>query len=191
MTLGGTPQALHSIHSQFLGRHSALRRLFNRKAPGIGHAETAPIRQGSAGNPKPPNEGLQTTSSFNCTRERIRHGTTMQDFCMVCQPPSAWNSHAAAGNISAMSPTPHKVFVGNNLRLAIDALGLSQAEFARRTQIATNKLHNYLRGDNYPDPLWLSRVCDEFGFTTDWFYRGVRAGVAAGVAEHLRVAAPA
>ena len=29
------------------------------------------------------------------------------------------------------------------------------------------------------------------GLTTDWFYRGARAGVAAGVAAYLRAGAPA
>ena len=52
-----------------------------------------------------------------------------------------------------MPSTPHKIFVGNKLRLAIDALGLTQAEFFRRTKTAPNKLHNYLRWDNYPDLL--------------------------------------
>ena len=84
-----------------------------------------------------------------------------------------------------MPSTPHKIFVGNKLRLAIDALGLTQAEFFRRTKTAPNKLHNYLRGDNYPDLLWLTQVCEQFGLTRDWFLRGVRAGVGAGVAEKL------
>ena len=88
-----------------------------------------------------------------------------------------------------MPITPHKISVGNNLRLCIEALGLSQAEFARRTDIAPNKLHNYLRGQNYPEPQWLVRVCEEFGLTTDWFYRGSRAGVASNVAESLQAVA--
>ncbi len=88
-----------------------------------------------------------------------------------------------------MPSTPHKIFVGNKLRLAIDALGLTQAEFSRRTKTAPNKLHNYLRGDNDPDLLWLTQVCEQVGLTTDWFLRGVRAGAGAGVAEKLPLAA--
>jgi hypothetical protein len=191
MTSGGAPQPMHPVHSQFLRCDRPLGYPFHGNAPRIWHAETAPIRQGSAGNTKATNEGIKPTGSCDCTGQRISHDATMQDFCMDCQRTYEWNSPTQAGSISAMPPTPHKVFVGNNLRLAIEALGLSQAEFSRRTKIATNKLHNYLRGDNYPDPLWLARVCDEFGLTTDWFYRGVRAGVAAAVAENLRAAAPA
>ena len=191
MTSGGTPQAINAVHRQFLGGHRPIRRLFNRKAAGVRHPITAPIRKGSAGNTNTADEGIKPTSSFDCTGQGIGHGATMQDFCISCQSPSAWKSKKAAGSISAMAATPHKTFVGNNLRLAIDALGLSQAEFCRRTGIAPNKLSNYLRGDNYPDPIWLVRVCDEFGLTTDWFYRGARAGVAAGVAAYLRAAEPA
>jgi hypothetical protein len=191
MTSGGTPQAINAVHRQFLGGHRPIGRLFNRKAAGVRHPITAPIRKGSAGNTNTADKGIKPTSSFDCTGQGIGHGATMQDFCIPCQSPSAWKRKKAAGSISVMPPTPHKTFVGNNLRIAIDALGLSQAEFCRRTGIAPNKLSNYLRGDNYPDPIWLVRVCDEFGLTTDWFYRGARAGVAAGVAAYLRAAEPA
>jgi hypothetical protein len=191
MTSGGTPQPINTVYRQFLGGHRPIRRFFNRKTAGVRHPVPAPIRKGSAGNTNTADEGIKPPSSFDCTGQGIRHGATMQDFCIPCQSPSAWKSKKAAGSISAMPATPHKTFVGNNLRIAIDALGLSQAEFCRRTGIAPNKLSNYLRGDNYPDPMWLVRVCDEFGLTTDWFYRGARAGVAAGVAAYLRAAEPA
>lgn len=191
MTSGCAPQPLHAVRGQLLGRHRPIGRLFNRKTAGVRHTKTAPIRKGSARNTNASNEGLKATCSCDCTGHGIGHGESMQDFCMPCQPPSEWRSKNAIGSISAMAPTPHKTFVGNNLRVAIDALGISQAEFCRRTGIAPNKLSNYLRGDNYPDPIWLVRVCDEFGLTTDWFYRGARAGVAAGVAANLRVAEPA
>ncbi len=191
MASGGTPQAVHPMHRQFLGGYNPLGRALDRKAARVRHPVAAPIRKGSAGNTNTADEGIKPTSSFNCTGQGIGHSATMQDFCISCQSPSAWKSKKAAGSISAMAATPHKTFVGNNLRIAIDALGLSQAEFCRRTGIAPNKLSNYLRGDNYPDPIWLVRVCDEFGLTTDWFYRGARAGVAAGVAAYLRAAEPA
>lgn len=191
MTSGGTPQALNAVCGQLLGSYSPLSGLLHRNAARVGDAESAPIRKGSARNTNASNEGLKATCSCDCTGQGIGHGESMQDFCMPCQPPSEWRSKNVIGSISAMKATPHKIFVGNNLRLAISAIGISQAEFCRRTGIAPNKLSNYLRGDNYPDPIWLVRVCDEFGLTTDWFYRGARAGVAAGVAANLRVAEPA
>lgn len=88
-----------------------------------------------------------------------------------------------------MSKTPLKVAVGNNLRLAIEAVEKSQAEFARRIDVSPTKLGNWLRGDNFPDVDALIRACDEYGLTMDWFYRGHRAGVAASVADSLRKAA--
>lgn len=80
--------------------------------------------------------------------------------------------------------------VGNNLRLFIEAAaGGNQAEFARRFGVSPSKLGNWIRGDNLPDPYFLSRVCEDYGVTMDWFYRGVRAGVAAALAENLRAVA--
>lgn len=190
MTSGGVPQAFHAVSRQFLGRDRPIGSLLHRDAARVWDTKTAPIRKRSAGNTNAADEGFKPPDSFYCTGQGIGHGTTMQDFCITCQRSSEWKRKASEGSISVMPPTPHKTFVGNNLRVAIEALGLSQAEFARRTRIAPNKLHNYLRGANYPDPLWLVRVCDEFGLTTDWFYRGARAGVAARVAENLRVAEP-
>jgi DNA-binding transcriptional regulator YiaG len=191
MTSGSAPQPINAVHRQFLGGHRPIRRPLNRKAAGVRHSITAPIRKGSAGNTNTADEGIKPTSSFDCTGQGIGHGATMQDFFMACQPSSSWHTGGTRSRITAMPATHHKVFVGNNLRLAIEALGLSQAEFARRTQISPNKLHNYLRGANYPEPYWLTKVCDDFGLTVDWFYRGIRAGVAAGVAANLRATGPA
>jgi DNA-binding transcriptional regulator YiaG len=116
----------------------------------------------------------------------------MQEFCMVRQPPSASQAAMLACRLSGMPVTPHKRFVGNNLRLAIEAVETSQAAFARRMGLSsTTKLGNWLRGDNYPDPAFLARVCEEYGLTMDWFYRAQKAGVASGVAAHLPSVAPA
>lgn len=90
-----------------------------------------------------------------------------------------------------MAKTPHKVAVGNNLRIAIEAVEPSLAAFARKMEISPTKLGNWLRGSNYPDPDLLAKACEEYGLTMDWFYRGQRAGVAAGVAESLRRVAQA
>jgi len=87
-----------------------------------------------------------------------------------------------------MAQTPHKRAVGDRLRITIEAVAPSQAAFARVMDVSPTKLGNWLRGDNYPEPLFLIRVCNEFGVTMDWFYRGSRAGVAASVAASLRQA---
>jgi len=56
-------------------------------------------------------------------------------------------------------------------------------------RVAPNKLGNWMRGEHYPDPLFLTRFCNAYGITTDWIYRGVVPGVDAGVAAYLRAVA--
>lgn len=87
-----------------------------------------------------------------------------------------------------MTNSAHKRQVGQNLRLAIEAIGMRPADLSRTFGVSPSKLGNWLRGDNYPEPPLLVRLCDEYGLTMDWFYRGTRAGVAASVAASLRSA---
>jgi hypothetical protein len=89
-------------------------------------------------------------------------------------------------NAVMSSSAHHKVEVGRRLRLAIEALGLTQAEVARSFDAVTPpKLGNWLRGDNYPDEYFVKQFCDRYGVTTDWLYRGVVAGVSADVADEI------
>jgi transcriptional regulator with XRE-family HTH domain len=69
----------------------------------------------------------------------------------------------------------HKVLVGHQLMLAREAVGLTQAKMARAYGMSPNKLNQWEHGLYYPEPLFLKSLCDDYGFTTDWFYRGVRA----------------
>jgi transcriptional regulator with XRE-family HTH domain len=79
----------------------------------------------------------------------------------------------------------HKVACGRRLRIAIEAKGLSQAQVCRELKESTTKLGNWLRGDNYPEPWFLTRFCDRYGVTTDWIYRGVVSGASESVAAAL------
>jgi transcriptional regulator with XRE-family HTH domain len=90
------------------------------------------------------------------------------------------------GGFVRIAKSDHKVFVGRNLALARTALGKSQAALARDLGIASNKLNQWEAGLYYPDPFLLLQVCDDHGFTMDWFYRGVLAGVAEQRAADLR-----
>lgn len=84
-----------------------------------------------------------------------------------------------------MSCARYKVEVGDRLRIAIQALGLSQAEVSRELSVSPSKLGNWLRGANYPDQWFIKRFCDRYGVTTDWIYRGVVSGAASDVAAAL------
>jgi DNA-binding transcriptional regulator YiaG len=80
----------------------------------------------------------------------------------------------------------HKEFVGENLVTARLALRRSQAALARELKIAPNKLNQWEKGLYYPDPWLLKQLCEDHGFTMDWFYRRLRASVSAELAADLK-----
>lgn len=101
----------------------------------------------------------------------------------------------AARYVSAMPKTPdqqltvslHKEFVGRQLMLAREALGMTHAALAREYGMkASNRLNQWEAGHYYPDPWFLKQLCDDKGFTMDWFYRGLKAGVSDARAADLR-----
>lgn len=85
----------------------------------------------------------------------------------------------------AMSNAAHKVAVGRRLRIAIEALGLTQVKVGKELKVSPPKLGNWLRGDNYPDEWFVARFCDRYGITADWIYRGTVSGVSADVADEI------
>lgn len=85
-----------------------------------------------------------------------------------------------------MAATWHRRRVGSRLRVAIEATGKSQVEIARQFGVSPSKLGNWLRGDNYPDEMFLSRFCERFNISMDYLYRGqVAAAMAGPVADAL------
>ena len=89
--------------------------------------------------------------------------------------------------VSGMIEADHKSFVGSQLKIAREALGIPGSELMRRYGFPPGgKLTNWEKGDNYPSPWFLARLCSDYGFTIDWFYRGVLAGVSSELAENLR-----
>ena len=84
-----------------------------------------------------------------------------------------------------MSNAQHQIRVGERLRLAIEAKGLTQVAVCKALGVSTSKLGNWLRGDNYPDPYFIKRFCDRYGVSADWIYRGVVSGMSADVADAL------
>jgi transcriptional regulator with XRE-family HTH domain len=76
--------------------------------------------------------------------------------------------------------------VGANLALARESLGRRQNAFARDYGIPANRWNQWEAGLYYPDPFVLVQICKDHGFTMDWFYRGVMAGVSVERAAGLR-----
>lgn len=107
----------------------------------------------------------------------ILHSVKPQNICIA--------KKALTSDHEAMSNAIHRAEVGRRLRVAIEALGLTQVAVCRELGESTTKLGNWLRGDHYPDEWFVARFCDRYGITADWIYRGVVSGVASDVASEL------
>jgi transcriptional regulator with XRE-family HTH domain len=84
-----------------------------------------------------------------------------------------------------MSEAMYKLEVGRRLRVAIEAIGETQAEVARELHVSPTKLGNWLRGDHYPGHWFIKCFCDRYGVSTEWIMRGIVSEGAAGLAKAI------
>jgi hypothetical protein len=90
-----------------------------------------------------------------------------------------------------MVVTPHKRDVGERLRQAREALGYSQAEFARAFSLDQGALNHWERGRHYPPPPFLLTLWERHRISADWLYFGEIGGLPARLADGFRAGAPA
>lgn len=90
-----------------------------------------------------------------------------------------------------MTPSEHKAMVAANLRQIVEVIGGSQAAIAKRIGATPSKFGNWLRGDNYPEPYAMWVLCEAYGVTMDWIYRGKTYGLPVELADGLRAASSA
>lgn len=90
-----------------------------------------------------------------------------------------------------MKKNDHKAFVAGNLRQIIAVIGGKQTEIARRIASTPSQMGNWMRGDHYPDPWSMWLLCEEYGVTMDWLYRGRTYGLPSELADGLRARAEA
>lgn len=74
----------------------------------------------------------------------------------------------------------------DRLRVTREATGLTQAQFCRATGIGQQAWNNYERGRVRISLNAAIKVCQAFGFTLDWIYRGDADGVAIRLATKMR-----
>ena len=70
-----------------------------------------------------------------------------------------------------------KAAIGARLILTRQVLGLDQTEFAKRAGIAKSTYNQYESGTNQPRIQEAHKICDQFGLTLDWIYRGDHSGL--------------
>lgn len=84
-----------------------------------------------------------------------------------------------------MDSAIEKQRVGERLRLAREALGVKQAEFARRHGIDKTKLSHWERGTNLPSLAYVHLLWREYQISADWIYLGLRSRLPQDVAASL------
>lgn len=65
--------------------------------------------------------------------------------------------------------------IATRLRHTREALGLNQKEFAMRANLSQNGYNQYESGARRLTIDAAHRICDEYGVTLDWLYRGDRS----------------
>lgn len=101
-------------------------------------------------------------------------------FCM--------DSSSSPRHLGEMDATQHKRLIGWRLRVAIDVLDKSYKEVAEQFGINPSRLGNWMRGDDYPAPLFIDEFCRRYPITADWIYLGRSAGVSGQVGDDLYAA---
>ena len=72
----------------------------------------------------------------------------------------------------------HKEHVGRRLLVARQALGKSRTDWQKLYGLYPSLISQWESGTAYPDIKFLICLCEDYGLTLDYFYRGSRAGVA-------------
>jgi transcriptional regulator with XRE-family HTH domain len=84
-----------------------------------------------------------------------------------------------------MDSAVEKQRVGERLRLAREALGYKQADFARLHGLDKTKLSHWERGKHLPALSFVRRLWREHQISADWLFLGVKGGLPARVADSL------
>lgn len=78
------------------------------------------------------------------------------------------------------------------LRLAQEAIDPNQTRFAERAGLPQPKFANYISRSN-PRPLTIDsalKLCEEYGLSLDWLYRGNPAFMPAGLLSKIEASRP-
>jgi transcriptional regulator with XRE-family HTH domain len=83
-------------------------------------------------------------------------------------------------------PHPRLKAIGDRLEALREAFNVTQTEFAARAGIAQNTYNQYAKGKNLPRLDFAEKICDEYGVTLDWIYRGEQSGLPVHIANLLK-----
>lgn len=76
--------------------------------------------------------------------------------------------------------------IGERLRLTREALGLSQAQFARKAEVSSSAYNQYERGRMRPAIDQAIKIRDAHKLTLDWIFLGDNSGLKASLADAIK-----
>lgn len=76
--------------------------------------------------------------------------------------------------------------IGKRVALAREALGMDQTEFARGVGKRQSACSGWETGLRPPGLPIAHKLCDRYGLTLDYIYRGITAGLAGDLEDRLR-----
>jgi hypothetical protein len=140
----------------------------------------------TADSPTPATEAAAVVppkASITASTDRSMPPYTSQSVTMSSGHGSAIDGELGLGLKIPMPKDPK--IIGPRLEQTREALGLSAAQLCRRIDCAQNRWSQYESGER---PITLDiaeRLCNEFGLTLDWIYRGDRSGLPQRLIEKL------
>ena len=75
--------------------------------------------------------------------------------------------------------------IGLRFGAALAGLGINQTEVAEYLDVTPNRINQYVRGKRFTDVVLMTRICERYGVTLDWIYRGDPSGLKSSVAEKI------
>lgn len=89
--------------------------------------------------------------------------------------------------MSRQAPSPSQLMqIADRLKRTREALGLKPAELCRATKIAPNTYSQWESATQRPELDKAKLLCDTFGYTLDWIYRGEMGGLPYTITSKLR-----
>jgi transcriptional regulator with XRE-family HTH domain len=83
-------------------------------------------------------------------------------------------------------PAEQLITIGKRLKSVRNALQLSQRDMCHEFEVAFNTWHQWEAGKRLPDIIIMSKLCDRYGASLDWVFRGKLSNVEYALALRIK-----
>lgn len=96
---------------------------------------------------------------------------------------------AAACELALIHAMDNAKTIGKRLVVTVEALDMKPAELCRQIGVAPNRWSQYARGDRRITLDVAVKLCERYGLTLDWLYRGDASSLPQRLHQKLKIAA--